>query len=66
MATGSTPLGVYKELVRMHRDDGLDFAGSNNALARNGECHRRSEMGRAFYVERTAMQFHKMLRQRQT
>src|SRR5690348_8364784 len=26
MATGSTPLGVYKELVRMHRDEGLDFA----------------------------------------
>ena len=26
MATGSTPLGVYRELVRMHRDDGLDFS----------------------------------------
>jgi len=26
MATGSTPLGVYQELVRMHREDGLDFA----------------------------------------
>src|ERR1700759_1005115 len=26
MATGSTPLGVYKELVRMHREEGLDFA----------------------------------------
>src|SRR5687768_6829555 len=26
MATGSTPLGVYQELVRMHRDEGLDFA----------------------------------------
>lgn len=25
MATGSTPLGVYQELVRMHREDGLDF-----------------------------------------
>ena len=26
MATGSTPLGVYQELVRMHREEGLDFA----------------------------------------
>ncbi|HEX4415436.1 MAG TPA: glucosamine-6-phosphate deaminase [Lacipirellulaceae bacterium] len=26
MATGSTPLGVYQELVRMHREEGLDFS----------------------------------------
>lgn len=26
MATGSTPLGLYKELVRMHKADGLDFS----------------------------------------
>lgn len=26
LATGSTPLGTYKELVRMHRKDGLDFS----------------------------------------
>jgi glucosamine-6-phosphate deaminase len=26
LATGSTPLGLYKELVRMHRDEGLDFS----------------------------------------
>src|SRR3954447_23683669 len=26
MATGSTLLGVYQELVRMHREEGLDFA----------------------------------------
>lgn len=26
LATGSTPLGVYKELVRMHKDEGLDFS----------------------------------------
>lgn len=26
MATGSTPLGLYQELVRMRRDEGLDFA----------------------------------------
>src|SRR5919197_4949995 len=25
MATGSTPLGLYQELVRMHREEGLDF-----------------------------------------
>src|SRR5947209_322567 len=26
MATGSTPLGVYQELVRMHKRGGLDFS----------------------------------------
>lgn len=26
MATGSTPLGLYRELIRMHRDEGLDFS----------------------------------------
>lgn len=26
MATGSSPLGLYKELVRMHREEGLDFS----------------------------------------
>ena len=25
-ATGSTPIGMYKELIRMHREDGLDFS----------------------------------------
>ncbi len=25
-ATGSTPLGLYKELIRMHREEGLDFS----------------------------------------
>ncbi len=27
LATGSTPVGVYHELVRMHRDEGLSFRG---------------------------------------
>lgn len=26
LATGSTPLGVYRELTRMHKEDGLDFS----------------------------------------
>jgi glucosamine-6-phosphate deaminase len=26
LATGSTPLGLYKELIRLHRDEGLDFS----------------------------------------
>ena len=26
LATGSTPLGVYRELARMHKADGLDFS----------------------------------------
>src|SRR5439155_16042199 len=27
LATGSTPIGVYRELIRMHREEGLSFAG---------------------------------------
>ncbi len=27
LATGSTPLGVYRELIRMHREEDLDFSG---------------------------------------
>ena len=26
LPTGSTPVGVYRELIRMHREDGLDFS----------------------------------------
>ncbi len=26
LATGSTPVGTYKELIRMYRDEGLDFS----------------------------------------
>ncbi len=26
LPTGSTPIGVYRELVRMHREEGLDFS----------------------------------------
>jgi glucosamine-6-phosphate deaminase len=27
LATGSTPIGVYRELIRLHREEGLSFAG---------------------------------------
>ena len=27
LATGSTPIGVYRELIRLHRDEGLSFSG---------------------------------------
>jgi glucosamine-6-phosphate deaminase len=27
LATGSTPIGVYREQIRLHRDEGLSFAG---------------------------------------
>ena len=27
LATGSTPVSVYRELIRLHRDEGLSFAG---------------------------------------
>src|SRR5438477_1890218 len=26
LATGSTPVGLYRELVRLHKDEGLDFS----------------------------------------
>ncbi len=26
LATGSTPLGLYRELIRLHREEGLDFS----------------------------------------
>src|SRR5690348_16158730 len=26
LPTGSTPVGVYRELIRMHKDEGLDFS----------------------------------------
>jgi len=26
LATGSTPVGIYRELIRMHQDEGLDFS----------------------------------------
>jgi len=26
LATGSTPIGIYRELIRRHRDEGLDFS----------------------------------------
>ena len=26
LATGSTPLGLYRELIRMHKEEGLDFS----------------------------------------
>ncbi|MQA91852.1 MAG: glucosamine-6-phosphate deaminase [Gemmatimonas sp.] len=27
LATGSTPIGIYRELIRRHREQGLDFSG---------------------------------------
>ena len=27
LPSGSTPIGVYQELIRMHREEGLDFSG---------------------------------------
>lgn len=27
LATGSSPLGLYRELIRLHREQGLDFSG---------------------------------------
>ncbi len=27
LATGSTPIGLYRELIRLHKEEGLDFSG---------------------------------------
>src|SRR3954463_4020759 len=27
LATGSTPVGLYRELIRLHKDEGLDLSG---------------------------------------
>ena len=27
LASGSTPLGMYRELIRLHREEGLDLSG---------------------------------------
>ena len=32
LATGSSPLGVYKELIRRHREQGLSFAGARGFM----------------------------------
>lgn len=32
LATGSTPLGVYDELIRRHREEGLTFTGARAFL----------------------------------
>src|SRR5688500_14919796 len=26
LATGNTPIGLYKELIRLHKEEGLDFS----------------------------------------
>src|SRR5688572_22030010 len=26
LATGSTPIGIYRELIKLHKDEGLDFS----------------------------------------
>ena len=34
LPTGSTPLGVYRELIRMHREEGLDFSQRHHLQSR--------------------------------
>ena len=36
MATGSTPLGMYQALVRMHKEEGLDFSQVTQWLQQAG------------------------------
>lgn len=34
-ATGSTPLGMYKELIRLHKDEGWTFRKSSHLIWMN-------------------------------
>jgi glucosamine-6-phosphate deaminase len=34
LATGSTPIGIYRELIRMHREEGLDFFERDHVQSR--------------------------------
>lgn len=56
LATGSTPLGIYEELVRMHRDEGLSFAKVTTfnldeyvGLGKEHPCSFISEMHRNLF-----------------
>ena len=53
LATGSTPLGVYRELIRRHREDGLSFAQATafNLDEYVGLPHGHPELYRTF-IER--------------
>jgi glucosamine-6-phosphate deaminase len=42
LATGSTPIGIYRELIRMHREDGLDFS---NVVSFNLDEYYRMDPG---------------------
>ena len=43
LATGSTPIGVYRELIRMHREEGLSFATSSRSISTSTtRCRRRA------------------------
>ena len=38
LATGSTPVGIYNELIRMHQEEGLSFSNVVNIIP----CDRRN------------------------
>ena len=35
LATGSTPVGLYRELIRLHHEAGLDFSASSRSTSTN-------------------------------
>ena len=52
MATGSTPVPFYRELIRLHREEGLSFAFcSGNAI--NGEMRTNGSAPAQFTARRT-------------
>ena len=34
LATGSTPVGLYRELIRLHKEEGLDFSKRHHLQSR--------------------------------
>ena len=41
LATGSTPTGLYRELIRLHRETGLDFYYDHSPREVQADCFRR-------------------------
>ena len=52
-ATGDTPIGLYKELIRMHKEDGLDFSGMTTFnLDEYHPISRESEQSYYYFMQK--------------
>lgn len=52
LATGTTPLPLYQELIRRHREEGLDFSAcSTSTWTKSSGCHHHPQSYRSFMQE---------------